>query len=144
MGMKKILKLFKGGSVSVAGVRGSGKDMLFSNVIARRKGYYISNVDYKCKRSKFVKVNFKKLSVGNTWKNLLEDKPKQYIYPYPDGTDIYLSDCGVYFPAQYCNELNKYYADLPVFMALSRQLGECNVHTNAPDILRISMNVAFP
>lgn len=135
--MKKILKLFKMHSVSVSGVKGSGKDLLMSNVVARRRCMYISNFDYKCKHSPRIDLVFKKLRVGNTYKDLLDGKVKQYIYPYPDGTDIYISDCGIYFPSQYCNELNRDYKDLPVFLALSRQLGDCRVHTNTQYLGRV-------
>lgn len=128
--MRKIVKLFKEHAVSTSGERGTGKDILQANVIARRKGYYVSNVDYKCKRAKWIKFVPKKLYTGNTYKEFLSGNTKEYIYPYPDGTDIYISDCGIYFPAQFCNELNRDYKDVPTFLALSRQLGNCNVHTN--------------
>ena len=52
---RKILTLFKKGNVSICGLRGTGKDMLTANVIARRKRPYISNIDYniKCKKATF-------------------------------------------------------------------------------------------
>ena len=134
--MKNVVKLFKAHSVSVSGVKGSGKDILMSNVVARRRGYYIGNIDYQT-RARFVHLNFSKLRVGNSYKNFLDGSVKEYVYPYPDGTDIYISDCGIYFPAQYCNELNRDYKDLPVFLALSRQLGDCRVHTNAQYLGRV-------
>lgn len=135
--MRRVLKLYKENSVSVCGKKGRGKDILQANVIARRKcRYYISNIDYKVKGSNWISLNLKKLRVGNTYDDFLS-QPKLYIYPYPDGTDIYLSDCGIYFPAQYCNELNRKYADIPVFMALSRQLGKCAVHQNAQALNRV-------
>lgn len=136
--MREIIKLYNSNSVSVHGKKGRGKDMLQANVIARRKNkYYISNVDYKCKGKRYIKLDFAKLSTGNTYRDFLNGRNKQYIYPYPDKVDIYISDCGIYFPAQYCNELNRDYKDVPVFMALSRQLGECGVHTNAQYLGRV-------
>lgn len=144
--MRPILNMFKNNSVSVCGKKGKGKDMLLANVIARRgynpltrKGckYYVSNVDYKVKNSKWIRFNPALLRVGNDYTNFIEDKVKSYIYPYPDGTDIYISDCGVYFPSQYCGNLNQEYKDIPTFMALSRQLGECYVHTNAQALNRV-------
>lgn len=135
--MRRIMRIYENNSVSVCGKKGRGKDILQANVIARRKKkYYISNIDYKVKRSTWINLNLSKLRVGNTYDDFLS-KPKKYIYPYPDGTDIYLSDCGVYFPSQYCNELNRKYADIPVFMALSRQLGKCAVHQNAQALNRV-------
>ena len=50
MSLKNILKLFKNGNVCVTGLRGTGKDVLFGNVIYRlfTKNHipYISNLDY--------------------------------------------------------------------------------------------------
>lgn len=78
-----------------------------------------------------------KLDCGkNTYKNFIDGNVNRYVFPYSDGTDIYIADCGVYFPAQYCNELNKQYSHMPVFMALSRQLGLCNVHFNVQNLNR--------
>ena len=44
--MKKIIKLFRSGNVCVFGLRGRGKDLLFSNVIIRRNLPYVCNTDY--------------------------------------------------------------------------------------------------
>ena len=38
----KVVKMFKKGSVCVSGLRGTGKDVIMGNVIARRKKPYIS------------------------------------------------------------------------------------------------------
>lgn len=134
--MKKLCKTFSTHSVSVCGEKGAGKDILFANVVARRKKPYISNTDYKCDCS-YIKLRFDKLRIGNTYRDFLDNTCKEYIYPYPDGTDVYIADCGIYFPAQYCNELNRDYKDVPVFLALSRQLGDCRVHTNAQALSRV-------
>lgn len=145
-GLLSIKKVYENNSVSVCGKKGRGKDILTANVIARRafnpltgKGrkYYISNVDYKVKNCSFIEFDPSLLRVGNSYENFIENKVKKYIYPYPDGTDIYLSDCGIYFPSQYNGELNRKYKDIPTFMALSRQLGDCYVHTNAQALNRV-------
>lgn len=135
MSFRKIRKLFKRGNVCVTGLRGTGKDMLFANVVVRDKRPYISNVDYCCK-SVYIPLDFKKLDVKNNYKNLVSSNVVPYEYPYPEDCDIYLSDAGVYFPSQYCNELNKEYSNMPVFQALSRQLGECNFHVNVQNLNR--------
>lgn len=135
--MLSIIKLFNSHSVSVSGVKGSGKDLLMSNVCARRKQYYISNIDYKCPQAPRIDLDFRKLRTGNTYKDFLDRKVKEYIYPYPDGTDIYISDCGIYFPCQYNDQLNRQYEDIITFIALSRQLGNCRVHTNAQALNRV-------
>lgn len=131
-----IRKLFRRGNVCVTGLRGTGKDMLFANIIEREKKPYISNVNYKCSRSIYIPLDFKKLDVLNNYDNLVNDKIVPYEYPYPENVDIYLSDAGVYFPAQYCNDLNKKYANMPIFQALSRQLGNCNFHVNVQNLNR--------
>lgn len=134
MQIKRVIREFEKHSVSVGGEKGSGKDVLFGNVIARRNKPHISNIRYN---DMSIPYRYEDIDCGNTYKNFIHGNIKPYEFPYPDGTDIYLSDCGVYFPAQYCNELNKQYPSIPTFMALSRQLGECSVHTNAQAIQRV-------
>lgn len=134
MSLKKIIKMYERSSVSVCGMKGRGKDMLTANVVARRKKPYISNIDYG---GNFIPFDYKDIALGSTYKDLISGNVKPYIFPYNDGTDIYLSDCGIYFPSQYCNELNRDFKDLPTFIALSRQLGLCSVNTNCQNLNRV-------
>jgi hypothetical protein len=140
MNIKKIIKKFENGNVCVVGERGAGKDMLFANVIARRGLPYISNSRYAKKYGQDLnhhKLNFEKLNCGmNTFDDFIQDNIKYYEYPYDLGVDVYITDVGIYFPSQYCNELNKKYKQVPTFMALSRHLGECNVHINVQNLNR--------
>lgn len=136
MRFKKILKLFKNGSVCITGLRGSGKDMLMSNVIARRKQSYISNMDYHVEYP-YLALDFSKIDPLNNYNNFISGSYNKYEYPYPLGIDIYVSDCGVYFPSQFCGELNKKYINFPVFQALCRHLGRCNFHINAQNLNRV-------
>lgn len=135
-------KLFDS-NVMIDGERGTGKDMLFANVIARRikQNCYISPVDYKIKnkifKKKWIKLDINKLLCDNRYRDFIHDTIKRYYYPYKEGIDIYLPDCGVFFPSQYCNELNRDYKDLPTFIALSRHLGLCNVHCNTQSLNRV-------
>lgn len=135
MRFKKIIRLFEDGNVSVSGLRGRGKDMLMANVVVRRKLPYISNVNYGGEWISFdpaaIDLN------GNTYKNFLSGKINPYKYPYRDGIDFYLSDAGVYYPSQYCSELNKEYKQIPGFAALTRHLGKCNFHYNAQNLNRV-------
>lgn len=134
MMFRKIVKMFDKGNVCVTGLRGDGKDMLMSNVVVRRKLPYISNVNYG---GKYIPLNFEDLSCGhNTYKDFISGNLKYYKFPHPDGTDVYLSDVGVYFPSQYCNELNRDYKFFPVYMALSRHLAAGNVHINVQNLNR--------
>lgn len=138
MKLKKIIKYFEQGNVCVVGLRGTGKDMIMGNVIERRKAPYISNTDYKCDNSTYNRFELEKLDCGkNTYVNFLDDDLKKYEFPYKLGTDIYIADGGIYFPSQYCNELNRKYPYFPVFMALSRHVGNNNVHFNVQNLNRV-------
>lgn len=135
MRFRKIVKMFEKGNVSVSGLRGTGKDMLTANVIARRKKPYISNVNYG---GKYLPFDYEKLALnGNIYSDFLSGKLKPYTYPYEDGIDLYVSDAGVYFPAHYCNELNKQFKTLPTYFALSRHLGLSNCHVNSQALGRV-------
>lgn len=129
---------FKRGSVCVTGMRGSGKDMLMSNIVSHRKEPYVSNIEYVYKHNDYCYYPFEydKINLNNTYDNFINGNINKYVFPYPDGTDIYISDLGVYFPSQYCNELNKKYSSLPTFGALSRHLGLSNLHLNVQNLNR--------
>ena len=133
--MRKIIKLFESGNVCVCGLRGRGKDMLFANVVMRRMLPYVSNTNYGGDFNLFRPLDY---NVGcNTYQNFLDGNVNFYAYPHSDGTDIYVADAGVYFPSQYCSELNRKYGSLSYFMALSRQLGLCNFHFNVQNLNRV-------
>lgn len=132
-----VVRLFDKGNVCVTGLRGSGKDMLFANVIARRKSAYISNMNYKCRKAIYIPLQFDKLNVKNNYQTLISGDVVPYEYPYPENCDIYVSDCGVYFPSQDSGRLDKLYSEFPVFQALSRHLGNCNFHVNAQNLNRV-------
>lgn len=133
--MKKLIKLFRSGNVCVFGLRGRGKDLLMSNVVVRRELPYVCNTDYG---GDHIPLHMPDFDCGrNTYDNFLLGDVYHYTYPYDDSVDIYISDAGVYFPAQYCNELNKKYGYFSTFMALSRHLGECNVHFNVQNLNRV-------
>ena len=132
--MREIIKLFRTGNVSVCGLKGTGKDMLFANVVRRRDSAYISNTDYG---GSFIKFSPDQLNPNNTWRNFMSGRLNKFIYPYDDGIDFYIADGGVYMPSQYQGELCKDYSHIPVFMALSRHLGDCNVHYNVQNLNRM-------
>lgn len=114
MNIKSICKLYDYSSVCITGMRGRGKDMLTANVIMRRKKPYISNVYYgENKQVTYYPFDYSKLDLNSTYDDLIKGLQKYYVYPYPDKTDVYLSDIGVYFPSQYCNELNRKYMSIP-------------------------------
>ena len=132
--MRKIIKLFEEGNVSVCGLRGKGKDMLFANVVMRRKKPYISNTNYG---GEYIPFEPDVLNCRNTYRNFLTGKINRYEYPFDDGVDIYIADGGVYMPSQYQGELCKEYGHIPVYMAISRHLGDCNFHYNVQNLNRM-------
>lgn len=134
MRFKNIIKLFKQGNVCVTGLRGTGKDLIMGNVIARRKDSYISNLYYG---GEHFPLSLSALDIKNNYNNFITNNINTYVYPYEKKKDIYISDCGVYFPSQYCNKLNNSYEGLIGFQALSRQIGQCNVHINAQNLNRV-------
>lgn len=125
-------KYFDSGSVCVFGQRGTGKDMLLANVAVRNK-QHISNVNYGVGH---IPLDFDLLDIKNKPTDLVSGVVTPYTYPYPEKVDIFISDIGIYFPAQYCDFLNKKYPTLPMFLALSRQLGLANVHINSQALNR--------
>lgn len=135
MRFSRIVRLFRKGNVCVTGLRGTGKDMLTANVVARRRSPYVSNVDYG---GNFYPLDFDKINAGgNIYKDFIAGQPKYYEYPYPYGSDIYLSDAGVYLPSQFCNELNRDYKSMAVYQALSRQISGNNFHINVQNLNRL-------
>lgn len=140
MNLKKLInKFYKKGNVCVTGLRGTGKDLLTGNIIARRNMPYISNLEYTNSKHKYLytPLNIDLLDVNNKYSNFISGKINKYDYPYAKQVDIYISDAGVYLPSQYCNQLNKEYEGLITFQALSRQVGECNVHINVQNLNRL-------
>lgn len=139
--IKKLVSIFDSGNVIVSGMRGRGKDMLFCLIVNRRKRDYISNVQYSDpKNKKFhcfpLDLKVWKLA-GNSYQDLVSGSPAPYVYPYPDDIDYYISDSGVYFPAQFATELSKRYKSETMFQALSRHLGNANVHCNVQNPNRL-------
>ena len=135
MRFRKLIRLFEDSNVSVCGLRGRGKDLLFANVISRRRKPYISNIDYG---GSFHPFSYGELSCGNNqYTNFISGDVSFYEFPYPDGTDVYLSDAGIYFPSQFCSQLNKDFPYMPVFQAISRHVGNCNFHFNSQNLNRV-------
>lgn len=135
MRFKKIMKLFDAGNVSVAGLRGRGKDVLMSNVYVRNKRPYVCNVDYG---GNFIEYfDIQKFNVNNTYKNFLSGDINYYKSPYPDGTDVLLSDCGIYYPSQYNASLDNKYGFFSTWIAISRHTQLANFHHNSQSSDRV-------
>lgn len=127
---RRLLDYFKESSCIVYGAKGKGKDLIFQKVIyMKRKQPYYSNVNYGYQYYKEPLIN---LSVSpNTFKKFINDKIEPIVKNNKyEGIDYYISDAGVYLPAQYNGELNKRYQSLPIYYALSRHLYNSNIHMN--------------
>lgn len=140
---KQLLRFFKQGNVIVTGLRGCGKDMLFSFVTNQRvkgrknKRQYVSNIDYTGGKGYIsYSPDFFRLG-GNQFAHFVAGKFIPYEYPLPDNIDYFLSDGGVYFPSQYYTQLDRLYPSAPIMFALSRHLGNCNIHVNVQNLNRL-------
>lgn len=130
--------MFERRNVCVCGLRGDGKDMLMGNVVARRKKSYVSNLNYTNDDKLYQSLDFAKIDCGgNSYLDLISGNIKYYEFPYITGSDIYISDAGIYLPSQYCNELNKQFKFLPTYFALSRQVSHNNIHVNVQHLGRV-------
>lgn len=133
-----LMDCFNSGSCVVSGMKGRGKDMLFCWVVNKRRKQYISNVTYS---KRLERIPFNALDQfnigGNKCTDFIDGTLHPYSYPYPDGVDFYISDAGVYFPSNEFSLLNKRYPSFPLFQAISRHLGDCNIHWNVQNINRL-------
>lgn len=133
---KFIADKFAAGNVIVFGQKGKGKDLLFQKIIKKRDKKYFSNVNYGYDYNYISLVN---LELGNnTYENFINDNVQQIDKNCVlENSDIYISDGGVYLPAQYHYLLDKKYKSLPIFYALSRHLYNNNVHVNTQALNRV-------
>lgn len=135
---RKTVRYFQDGNVVVTGLRGRGKDTLFNFVINARKKEYISNVYYGHEDRWIDFFPLRQMTLGgNTSEHFISGRVRPYKYPYEDGIDYYISDAQLYFPSQDYARLNNDYPQLPLFEALSRHVGACNVHCNTQNLNRI-------
>ncbi len=130
----RVRRLFARGNVCICGLRGRGKDMLMGNIACRSKRPYASNIDYG---GRYLPLMLSDICVPDVYSNFISGEIVPYSFPYPEGTDIYISDAGVYLPCQYNDRLNRSFAGLCTFAALSRHVGNCNVHYNTQSLNRV-------
>lgn len=138
---REIVKDFERNNVIVFGKKGCGKDLLFSEVIRKRKTAYVSNCDYGGKG--YMPFKPSQISLApNDFRSFIDDKITTIKKDDPlEGVDFYLSDGGIYFPSQYDGVLDKKYPSLPIFYALSRHLYASNFHINTQALGRIWLKI---
>ena len=137
-GNARILKMFRSGNVLVAGHKGRGKDLLFQYVIAARERdgeRHAANITYTKKTHKRP-ISYYSLS-NNSRKNFISGDYETETHTFVEREDYYISDAGVALPAHAHNELEKRYPTLPIVYALSRHLGDFNIHANSQEFCRV-------
>ena len=126
---------FRRCNVAVFGKKGTGKDLLFAHAIYLRRENHYANIPYD-ERTEVIPL--KSIGVGgNDYMSILENNIQKIERGFVTGQDVYLSDAGTFFPSQYNEKLDKLYAGVPIFMALSRQLYQLNVHFNVQELSRV-------
>lgn len=134
--IKEISQIFKKSNCIVYGRKGCGKDLIFNAVINERNELCYSNILYNQKLTTLRSI--KDFSVEpNTFENMLEQDITIVDKNIRENTDMYISDGGIYLPSQYSQLLCKKYPSLPIFYALSRHLGNMNIHINTQYLGRV-------
>lgn len=123
-----LLDIFSRGNVIVFGQKGSGKDLLFQHVINLRAAPYYATQPYG---GSYNHVKISDLRPGdNVFDDFLNETTRPFYDKFIRGTDIYISDAGIYFPSWAYLYLDKTYPGLPLQFAISRHCGQHNIHCN--------------
>lgn len=132
---RKVINEFRRCNVVVDGKKGSGKDLLFSEVIYKRKEKYYSNIDYGHGGEV---ITCQDVSVSpNTYKDFIEGKNVVVDRRFAEGKDIYISDGGIFLPSYMDSVLYKQFPSFPIYYALSRHLANHNIHVNIQNFGRL-------
>lgn len=137
-GCRELLAMFRTGNVIVAGHKGRGKDLLFQYVIsAREKAGEIHASNIKFTNDTRIRPITYYCLKSNGLANFVSDKFELEQQMFVPREDYYISDAGVHLPAQDHARLQKQYPTLPITYALSRHLGEFNIHANTQEFIRL-------
>jgi hypothetical protein len=135
MNLNFIVKQFERNNMVVFGKKGSGKDMLFQQVINKRNKFHYANIPYG-KNTLPILMNDISL-YPNTYEHMINGKITKVDPNLKERYDIYISDAGVMLPSQYDWLLHKKYPSLPLLYALQRHLYASNMHVNVQSLGRI-------
>ena len=128
-------RLFDDGNVITFGKKGKGKDVIHMIMINYRKKAYRSNIVY---RPGDIPRPVGYYTVApNTYEQFIEGKVQVIPQQIEPNHDYYISDGGIILPSQYDSLLSRLYPSLPIFYALSRQLGNINIHINTQALGRV-------
>jgi hypothetical protein len=134
-----LIKVFKRNNVIVYGKKGSGKDLLFSLIINKRKKLHYSNIKYN---NDTMLINVGDLTLyPNTFQNVIDGNIEKIDPNLKEKIDIYISDGGIILPSQYDYLLDKKYPSLSIFYALQRHLYNSNIHINTQALTRVYKKV---
>lgn len=136
--VNELVRVFRSGNVLCAGTKGSGKDMLFSLVIRKRaKAGEIHAANIKYQNYTTVRaVGYYRLE-NNSRKNFVNDNFTLETKQFTEREDYYISEAGLALPSHQNRQLEKDYPTFPIVYALSRHLGEFNIHANAQSFTRV-------
>jgi hypothetical protein len=135
MNINFVARQFDRNNMIVYGKKGTGKDMLFQQVINKRKQTHYSNINYG---KTTLPIQMNQLSLyPNTFETLINNKIVKVQPNLVEKTDVYISDAGVMLPSQYDYLLHKKYPSLPLLYALQRHLYNSNLHANVQSLGRI-------
>lgn len=137
-GNRELLRIFRTGNVIVAGHKGRGKDLLFQYVISSRERageIHAANIFYTNKTTIRPPAWYE--LKNNTYDNFITGNFNPEGQHYTEKEDYYISDIGTAMPAQLGRVLEKKYKTLPIVYALSRHLGDFQIHCNAQNFNRV-------
>lgn len=136
-GINALVREHKQHNVYITGEKGSGKDIMTGNIVARISERYVSNLDYT-HDERFIPLDLSKFDCGlNTYEDFINGVLHQYVYPYEDNVNVYISDAQNYFPSYADSLLSKKYPYLNTWASLQRQLGDSSLHMNTQAYMRV-------
>lgn len=130
--LRKLYKRSQRYNMSISGMKGTGKDVLVGNMLARYSKGYVSNIDYT-NDERYTPLDLTAYNVPTTTQELLSGVIV-HTYEIPkhlDGKEVWISDAGCYLPSHEDKYLSKDYAGLPKCFALSRQIIGATMHYNS-------------
>lgn len=131
-----LVDTFQNSNVIVFGKKGSGKDVIFATVIHLTPGLHYANMPYNAKT--LVLKSLRALGVGgNTYKDIVNGTITKYPDPFIPSLPIFISDGAVYFGSQNNSEIDSMFPELAIYEALSRQLGQHQIHVNTQALGRL-------
>lgn len=132
---RELINYFNSNNVIVFGKKGTGKDLLF-NMITNHKKFYYTNIPYTNKNYELFNISDLKLGL-NDYESLLNNNVIRTYWNFKENCDFFISDGGVFLPSQYDAVLHKKYKGLSLIYALSRHIGNHNIHTNVQNLERL-------